>query len=329
MSWMDSWSRPSKHAANPPPLYLLPGGEATPYCHSCGRVIGSRKSQTSKSSKDGVKYCSDRCRHQKPDETDRAIENMFVSLLNREKPDISPRDGTANSESPRKSDKASAFGKKVKGEPRVTILCSTVEELVFGPRQNPEKVFGRKKNRAKRGVPETGEWRSVDMEDTPSQTFDDYSTSQSVSEQQHRDIAFPDKSEDPFIFSAGKARPAQNVSDVNFSVGGERGWAEKIEETEELKQKRLEGQRKAGEREAVRCAARRLCAFGIVVFEDEHDDGESSDGKRRPKKTASGNPAGDGSEHMKKRKKCEAVLKEGTIVEASFAKGEWGIRWRE
>lgn len=39
MSWMDSWSRPSKSQATPPPLYLLPGGEATPYCRSCGRVI--------------------------------------------------------------------------------------------------------------------------------------------------------------------------------------------------------------------------------------------------------------------------------------------------
>jgi hypothetical protein len=326
---MDSWSRPSKHAATPPPLYLLPGGEATPYCHSCGRVIGSRKAQTSKSSKDGVKYCSDRCRHQKPDETDRNIENTFVSLLNREKPDICLPDEAANSESHRRNDKASAFGKKVKGEPRITILCSTVEELVFGPRQDPEKVFGRKKNRAKRGVPERGEWRSVDMEDTVSQTFEDYSTSQSISNELHGDFSFRDPSEDPFTFGAGKARPAQNVSDVNFSVGGERGWAEKIEETEELKQKRLEGQKKAEEREAVRCAARRLCAFGIATIENEHGDRESDDGKRRPKKSALGNPAGSGSQHMKKRMKCEAVLKEGTIVEASFAKGEWGIRWRE
>jgi hypothetical protein len=48
----------------------------------------------------------------------------------------------------------------------------------------------------------------------------------------------------------------------------------------------------------VRKAARRGCAFGFVV------DG-----------------AGE-------RRKCEAVMK-GVVVEASFAKGEWGIRWRE
>ena len=29
----------SQHAATPPPLYLTPGGETIPYCHTCGRVI--------------------------------------------------------------------------------------------------------------------------------------------------------------------------------------------------------------------------------------------------------------------------------------------------
>ena len=40
MSWMDSWSRPTKSQATPAPYYLLPGGELTPYCKTCGRVIG-------------------------------------------------------------------------------------------------------------------------------------------------------------------------------------------------------------------------------------------------------------------------------------------------
>ena len=38
MSWMDSWSRPSKQSPFPPPLYLH--RENVPYCHTCGRVIG-------------------------------------------------------------------------------------------------------------------------------------------------------------------------------------------------------------------------------------------------------------------------------------------------
>ena len=328
---MDSWSRPSKNAATPPPLYLLPGGEATPYCHSCGRVIGSRKVQTSKSSKEIVKYCSERCRHQKPDDIDQFIEDTFVSMLNSEDRAISPPNGLPNPTLSRKKE-ASAFVKKVKGESRITVLCSSVEELVFGSRYDPEKVFGRRKNRAKRGVPEAGEWKSVDMEDNTAQSYENYSKSYSDGEEHHGDITLPDGHDYSFMFGAGKARPTQNESDVNFSVGGERGWAEKIEETEELKRKRLEGQRNADEREAVRCAARRLCAFGVAVLgEVERGDKRSgaAKGKGKQKRIASANLARDAATHREKRKKCEAVLREGTVVEASFAKGEWGIRWRE
>ena len=99
-------------------------------------------------------------------------------------------------------------------------------------------------------------------------------------------------------YGGGKVRPPQGQNDVNGSVGGEKGWAERVHETDEAKERRREGQRRADEREMVRKAARRGCAFGFTV--------EGGDEKR----------------------KCEAVMK-GVVVEASFAKGEWGIRWRE
>lgn len=57
------------------------------------------------------------------------------------------------------------------------------------------------------------------------------------------------------------------------------------------------GMQKAKEREMVRQAARRGVAFGF----------EMEDGKRR---------------------NVEAVQR-GRVVESSFAKGEWGVRWRE
>lgn len=38
MSWMDSWSRPGRHAAIPPPFYLTQGDHVA-YCRPCGRVI--------------------------------------------------------------------------------------------------------------------------------------------------------------------------------------------------------------------------------------------------------------------------------------------------
>ena len=128
-----------------------------------------------------------------------------------------------------------------------------------------------------------------------------------------------------------RVRPPQSQSEVNGSIGGEKGWAEKIVETPEMLQKRLDGQKRADERELVRCAARRLCAFGVVV-DDPVAGGEAKSkgakGKGRGKgKQKGGNDSDNGGEQQH-RKKCEAVMS-GNVVEASFAKGEWGIRWRE
>jgi hypothetical protein len=84
MSWMDSWSRPSKHQSVPAPFYLLPGRDTTPYRHSCGRVINSRR-KAQPSAKDGrdnktpAKYCSESCRGRKPGKVDREIEHVFYS----------------------------------------------------------------------------------------------------------------------------------------------------------------------------------------------------------------------------------------------------------
>lgn len=99
-------------------------------------------------------------------------------------------------------------------------------------------------------------------------------------------------------------------------------------------QKRLEGQKRAEERELVRCAARRLCAFGILVdgsvavavggSKDKGTKGKGGKGKGKGKAI---NDDGDGGQ-QEYRKKCEAIMS-GSVVEASYAKGEWGIRWRE
>ncbi|CCF41471.1 hypothetical protein CH063_11737 [Colletotrichum higginsianum] len=68
--------------------------------------------------------------------------------------------------------------------------------------------------------------------------------------------------------------------------------------TDEMREKRAEGQRRAHEREMVRCAARRGVVFGFLV--DGRDE----------------------------RRKCEAVM-QGKVVEPSYAKGDWAVRWRE
>lgn len=69
-------------------------------------------------------------------------------------------------------------------------------------------------------------------------------------------------------------------------------------------EKALHGQKLARQREMVRRAARRGCVFG---FRETRQD--------------------DPDEPVLLRK-CEAVLN-GRVVEPSFAKGEWSIRWRE
>lgn len=103
------------------------------------------------------------------------------------------------------------------------------------------------------------------------------------------------------IRSGTRIRPSQTVSEVNGGVGGEKGVKERIVENEEMLAKRLEGQRKAEEREQVRCAARRLVAFGYLINQGKENE---------------------------QRLLCEAVMK-GEVVESSFAKGDWGVRWRE
>lgn len=322
---MDSWSRPSKHAATPPPLYLTVG-DTVPYCHSCGRVIGERRKQGPTE----IKYCSARCRNNKPGPIDRKIEAAFAALLNGASPESLKNDDTEISQE-KSANEAGPFGpekgerrhkkkgsKSAKGDHRIIMDCTAVEEIVFQREKDPEKVYGRRKNRKARFVVEKPEdWRSVDMVDSPAatpststaappeSTSDEETASASEGEQEGGIVLeandmhqhhLPDEIE--YGYGGGKIRPPQAQNDVNGSVGGEKGWAESVEETDDMKAKRREGQRRADEREMVRKAARRGCAFGFTVEGEEE------------------------------KRKCEAVMK-GVVVEASFAKGEWGIRWRE
>jgi hypothetical protein len=345
---MDSWSRPNKHATTPPPLYLT-HGDTVPYCHTCGRVISERRKTQNTTQ---VKYCSSRCRNSKPGAIDRKIEATFAALLDGATPESLKEDKTT--EGGEKIGDAKKHKKKgsksMKGDHRPIIECQVVEEIVFQREKDPEKVYGRRKNRKARFVVEREEdWKSVDMVDHPAPsnpgattyhqpvTSDEDTVSDSEEELEQGGVVVEeprDPSELPdsieYGYGSGKIRPPQDQNDVNGSVGGEKGWAERIEETEDMKEKRREGQRRAEEREMVRKAARRGCAFGFVVDSDgaeqkwEKREGKTKVGKEG-KKDAEGKVDGESKEE---RRKCEAVMK-GVVVESSFAKGEWGIRWRE
>ena len=255
---------------------------------------GTRKADANKNGTP-AKYCSGRCKSRKKGPLDRRIEDAFVALLQGEEVSL-PDDNKA--QELQQVDDAERTGrvkisardskkgkKKPKCDSRILVSCSAVEHLVFGDRHDPNKTAGRNRDRAQRGVPDDGEWKSVDM-------TDEYQP------EEEEDVIDGDLLARMSIRSGTRVRPSQEVSEVNGGVGGEKGRAERIEENEEMLQKRIEGQRRAHEREMVRCAARRGIAFGFAL--------------------------GAGSEV----KKCEAVM-QGKVVESSFAKGDWSIRWRE
>ncbi|OBS24563.1 hypothetical protein FPOA_05105 [Fusarium poae] len=286
MSWMDSWSRPSKSQATPAPFYLLPGGEATPYCHSCGRVISTRKSTASAKNNTPVKYCSSRCRTQKPGKLDRELERAFVRLLNAEEHATAEKEPTKGTSGKHKK------GKNSKGDNRILVSCSAAEELVFGPNRTSMEE-GHEESHSEDEIPQASE---------PAQTAAEPRTSEEDTDL--ADILKDDIHVDGDVLarmsvrSGTRIRPAQSVSEVNGSVGGEKGRAERIHETDEMLEKRKQGQKRAKEREMTKCAARRGVVFGFSV----NDDGE--------------------------KRLCEAVMS-GKVVEPSFAKGDWAIRWRE
>lgn len=304
MSWMDSWSRPSKSQATPAPYYLLPGGENTLYCHSCGRVIGERKTKhAAATAKSEAKYCSARCRHQKPGKLDREIESAFVRLL-------SGQEGMAQAPEAGKAKKDKKGAKKVKGDQRILVPCSAVEELVFGRKNADDGGATDGDTHSERsGTPEP-ETEHEEHRATLGRDGDD-PTPVEVAEgtvgSDEKKFVDGDVLARMSIRSGTRIRPPQNISEVNGSVGGEKGWKERIEEDEEMLEKRRQGQRRAKEKEMVKCAARRGVVFGFKV--GDGDSGEMEKG-------------------IVERRLCEAVMNL-KVVEPSFAKGDWSIRWRE
>ncbi|MCJ1246207.1 hypothetical protein MMC30_003412 [Trapelia coarctata] len=272
-----------------------------------------------------VKYCSDRCRHHKPGSLDRQIEDTFVALLNGSTPvlPIQASDASVPEPSIQKGAELQKIPqqKRAKGDPRLIVSCSTVEAFIFGSRNDPRKVYGRKKNRAPRGIVDVREWKSVDMEDHPSTTHQE--SKESSEESVQGDISLQDSAP----FGAGKVRQPQSKSDANGSVGGEKGWAERTDETAAAMEKRMEGQRWVERREMVRSAARRGVVFGFVVS-GEMESGEMKATHKKGKKKALEEDGGNATNQTERRRKCEAVMNDA-VVEPSFAKGVWGIRWRE
>ena len=252
---------------------------------------------------------------------DRKIENAVLALLEGRGEELGLE--TAGSAAPKSGTK------KTKGDKRIILTCDEIETAVFGSRQDPQKIYGRKRNRASRaiGTGKGSEWRSVDMEssedgtdDLSASADDDPPIAQSMPDA-------PDSAGDMIALKSARIRPPQTDSEVNGSIGGEKGWAERKGETEQDLARRQEGMRRAEEREMVRRAARRAVVFGFRVASNDEEQANEGGGSGRKGKKAHPKE-GDLENKLESMRKCEALMN-GSVVEPSFAKGNWAIRWRE
>lgn len=105
------------------------------------------------------------------------------------------------------------------------------------------------------------------------------------------------------------------------------------DETPELAARRRAGQKRAEEREFVRCVVRRAVVFGVEVEGWREVGGGLANGGKKGKRGKVRIADEDevdviAEDRVKPRRKCEAVMS-GQVVEPSFAKGDWSVRWRD
>ena len=221
------------------------------YCHTCGRIITPRKSHAkSINTSTPPKYCSDRCRREKPNSrgVEAEIERVFVELL----------------------------GNGEQGASRKVVGCEEVEARVFGTLARASNV---NHSEGSRGFGGEGESDAA----VSDQTSDD--------------------DDDGGVSLGGYTAPTAPSKNQLLMP-------------ENLTPQQL-GRHRATSREKVRQAARRGAVFGFLVHALEPT--EVSLLSQQSKDLNSDRPP---------RRKVEAV-QGGRIVEASFAKGPWGVRWKD
>lgn len=311
----------------PPPYYIT---SVTPpaYCHTCGRIISSKRNTPSAKKqqdppKTTPKFCSERCKRHKPSLSPASVEvhveKALVALLEGRAPPPPYKSSELQSSETEGSQPMpfAVSATKKKGESRVLLPLSILEEAVFGSRSDPERSYGRRRNRAFRGVREDGQWRSVDMEDD----------SEGESGARPEPISTWDEAED-FDGDDVEIEGGVKLERRNWDDEDEEGGAGEME-TPELAAKRRAGQKKAEEREFIRCVVRRAVVFGIEVEGWEDIGGSGTTKKSKKGKGRNVDDDEDVTEsEVKPRRKCEAIMS-GQIVEPSFAKGDWSVRWRD
>ncbi|KAI4148122.1 MAG: hypothetical protein LQ340_005229 [Diploschistes diacapsis] len=380
-------SRPSKHTPFPPPLYIT--NPLTPYCYSCGRAISSRANPHSlQSETQKQKYCSARCRGNKPGEIDRQIEAVFVALLEGKSAEEAGlemmehrkerRDGVmlgheddfaylnTKIETGRRT-KTNPGPRKVDG--RNVVYSSVVEDIVFGNARALENIHRNSQADKSLGDSTPGDCDDAIAEcpdlsnsqadkllcdSTPGDCDDaiaecsDLSNNQSETASSHGNAVNLEHLESvstgvrrssidwerilgPQGVSIRQKQLEEPLSESTTSVkSSQRGNST----SSKLAERQQTGQRLAEEREMVRRAARRGVVFGFLVSHEEQagrGQRHAAFGQRTGKRKQSTRGQDEGhTQHdsQEQRRKCEAVINR-ILVEPSFAKGDWGIRWRE
>ncbi|GAM87747.1 hypothetical protein ANO11243_057740 [Dothideomycetidae sp. 11243] len=337
--------RPTKKAEVPPPLYLTAApGEEPSYCHACGRLIGSHKLKSGASSSTTARYCSERCKRHKPSSNpgslDRAIEDTLYLLLNETTiPEIIsalPESITQHHDTTQDIEDTRRRSTK-KGETRLVVPCSLVESIIFSRLTSINRAQN-KRNVRKTLEPEVPQHNDKD--------YDEAALTATLARLKARQTGTaPACAPDPTA-QEGATDTVPSASDEDDDNENEDEAPPTQAEGDDAKRK--QGQQRATERERVRNACRRAVIFGLLPPgmvdtrpldavpkqqpEEEEPPSSSRAGKARKareeahKRTKSG--AAEKEQGGGGRRRCEAVMR-GAVVEPSYAKGEWGVRWAE
>ena len=187
------------------------------------------------------------------------------------------------------------------------VLCSTVEQFVFGENDADQRVNPRQPESA------TGECEFEEYQLKGSEN--DVESSSSLSDETERTLP-----------ALGSGVPLESINSHENLIATSGNGSERY--LQEQRDKAKLGMIKAEQKETVKRAARRGCIFGFALAANPADTLSPTHGtltKASAKDKLKPNFNGDA---VGARRKCEAVSN-GRVVEPSFAKGNWGIRWRE
>ena len=193
------------------------------------------------------------------------------------------------------------------------VLCSTVERYVF----RDADAEDRKQNRGDSESASSSEEEFGDLLSSNTLPADE----SSISLDEDSDQALPALGSGVSLdLDKTNTKPAAAQSN-----GTDRFF-------EEQRSKTRSGMVKAEQKEIVKRAARRGCVFGFALVADPAVSASPSCSKAQEALARTSakerlKPDFD-KDSIDARRKCE-VVSNGRVVEPSFAKGDWGVRWRE